>query len=129
MRSLILAAFLVAGCATFSQPSPPPSSNALSGMWRAESGQTLSISLFSTFATQHGCAITGGTLEPMGDGAYRIGRYETGFSSDTCGPWRSGPEIAPFDGVQVRLFREGDRLVAQGQERRVTFRWIGPSSV
>ena len=127
MRSLILGAFLIAGCAT--APVSPVPGNPLAGMWRSSSGQTLSISLFSSFATQHGCSVTGGMLEPLGDGLYRINRYETGFASDECGPWRSTAAIAPFDGAQVRLERRGSELLASGPRRQVRFRWIGRSPV
>ena len=128
MRPYIFAALLLTGCATAPVPQPA-TGNALAGMWRASSGQTLSISLFSSFATQHGCSVTGGMLEPLGDGLYRISRYDTGFASDECGQWRNSPEIAPFDGAQVRLERRSDQLIASGPRRHITFRWIGRSPV
>ena len=127
MRFILLAAFLLTGCVT--APPPPAAGNPLAGIWRAASGQSLSISLFSSFATQRGCTVTGGMLEPLGNGAYRIGRYTTGHATDGCGPWRSDASIAPFDGAQVTLRRTGRLLVAEGTGRSVTFRWVGPSPV
>ena len=126
MRAILLAAFL-SGCATTTLP--PAAANPPAGIWRAASGQSLSISHFSTFATQRGCTVTGGTLEPLGNGAYRISRYTTGFATDGCGPWRSDASIAPFDGAEVTLRRTGNLLVAEGSGRQVTFRWAGPSPV
>ena len=128
MRRLILAALMLAGCTT-APLAPNVTGKPLAGIWRAASGQTLSISLFSSFATQSGCTITGGMLEPLGDRLYRIDRFETGHGSDRCGPWRSGPAIAPFDGAQVRLERRGDTLVAAGPGRQVAFRWVARSPV
>ena len=128
MRPILFAASLIAGCATAPVP-PQTQSNPLAGIWRADSGQTLSISLFSSFVTSRGCTITGGMLQPLGEGLYRIDRYEAGHASDRCGPWRSTLAIAPFDGAQVRLERRGDRLMATGPARRVTFHWVGRSTV
>jgi hypothetical protein len=89
----------------------------------------LSISRFSSFAVRKGCTVSGGMLSALGDARYRIGRYETGFASDQCGPWRNGPDIAPFDGAEVRLERTGFKLIASGREHRIVFHWLGPGSV
>jgi hypothetical protein len=53
---------------------------------------------------------------------YSIERYECGFAIEGCGPWRSSPEIAPFDGRQISLVREGQVLIAEGGGTRVEFR-------
>jgi len=104
----------------------------IAGSWRefrrdgrpAPKGYALSISSFAepTFAVQAGCVATGGLLRPLGGERYRIERYETGFANEGCGPWRAGPEIAPFDGSEVTLVRQGNVLTASGSGRRVELR-------
>ena len=84
----------------------------------------MSISSFvePTFAVQRGCVATGGLLRPLAGTAYRVERNESGFSIEGCGPWRSGPEVAPFDGNQISLVRQGQVLIAEGGGNRVEFR-------
>lgn len=92
------------------------------GVWRetsrdgrgVSSGYYLTIGHSLTFAVQKGCVVTGGVLEPAGQDRYRIQRYDTGFETPGCGPWKAGPEVAPFDGAEVRLSRQGDRLFVEG---------------
>jgi hypothetical protein len=92
---------------------------------RVRGGYAITISNFGTFAVQKGCLATGGTLEPLGNGRYRIGRYESGFrASEECPPWRADPQLAPFDGTQVALTRHGDRLLASEDGRAVELRRI-----
>ena len=90
---------------------------------RVSRGYMLSISSFEepTFAVQIGCVVTGGLLRPSGNDTFRVERYETGFSTEGCGPWRSGPDVAPFDGTEVRLMRKGRSLVTEGGGHRVEF--------
>jgi hypothetical protein len=87
-------------------------------------GYALSISSFvePTFAVQRGCVATGGLLRPLAGTTYRVERYESGFFIEGCGPWRSGPEVAPFDGNQISLVREGQVLIAEGGGDRVELR-------
>jgi hypothetical protein len=104
----------------------------IAGSWRefrrngqlVQRGYALSISSFvePTFAVQRGCIATGGLLRPLAGTAYRVERYESGFSIEGCGPWRSGPEVAPFDGNQISLLRRGQVLIAEGGGIRVEFR-------
>jgi hypothetical protein len=136
MKAAFLAAVLLAGCSTYAD-SPATDTAAIAGNWRevrrdgriARSGYAVSISTFSSFAARKGCVVTGGMLRPLGDGRYRIERYETGYATEGCGPWRGGPEVAPFDGPEVRLVRQGNLLVASGGRRRVEFRWLGAAVV
>ena len=123
MRALIATLLLLTGCAT--PHVPTTDSGAIAGSWRnPRTGLMLSISTFSSFAVQRGCVASGGMLAPLGGGRYRISRYEAGFATEGCGPWRSGPEIAPFDQSEVTLVREGAALVASGGGRRVVLRWV-----
>jgi hypothetical protein len=91
---------------------------------RVHQGSALSISSFvePTFAVQRGCVATGGLLRPLAGNAYRVERYESGYSIEGCGPWRSGPEVAPFDRLEISLIRHGPVLVAEGGGDRVEFR-------
>jgi hypothetical protein len=91
---------------------------------RVQRGYALSISSFvePTFAVQRDCVATGGLLRPLAGTAYRVERYESGFSIEGCGRWRSGPEVAPFDGNQINLVRDGQVLIAEGGGNRVEFR-------
>jgi hypothetical protein len=91
---------------------------------RVQRGYALSISSFvePTFAAQLGCVATGGLLRPLTGTAYRIERYESGYSIEGCGAWRSGSEVAPFDGTQISLVRVGRVLIAEGGGTRVEFR-------
>ena len=73
-----------------------------------------------TFAVQKDCTVSGGVLVAVERGRYRIDRYATGFSTDDCGPWRNGPEIALFDESEATLNRTANRLVAVGGGRSVT---------
>jgi hypothetical protein len=76
-----------------------------------------------TFSAARGCVVTGGLL--LADGAgYRIDRYESGFSTEGCGPWRAGPEVRPFDGERVQLRRAGVLLTAEGPAGAVRLRRI-----
>ena len=89
-------------------------------MWRDRRGLVVTINLHNgTFAAQNGCTISGGVLALLGPDRFRIDRYESGFSTDECGPWKSGPAIAPFNGTEVGLVRTGDRLVATGGGKSV----------
>ena len=124
MTRLVPFLLMLAGCVT--GPIPPADPDSIAGSWR-HGDLTLSISTFSTFAVQRGCVATGGVLRPLGGGRYRIDRYESGFATEQCGPWRSGPEVAPFDGLEVTLTRVGHRLIAGGGNHRVAFRSVsGP---
>ena len=90
----------------------------IAGTWRARTASgTVELSILNgsvhTFAVQSGCTMTGGVLVP--DGAtYRVDRYDSGYSTDRCGPWTSGPAVAPFDGDRVTLVRKGLVLTATG---------------
>jgi len=86
----------------------------VSGVWDGNR-LVLTIDLsIGTFVAQSGCTISGGTLTALGADRYRIGRYETGYSTDDCGPWKNGPAIAPFDGSEVAITRKADRLHVSG---------------
>ena len=119
---------LTAGCATPSAIAPGlpgdlirNDEGTLSGVWRDRRGLVLTINLHTaTFAAQKGCTISGGVLVPLGQDRFRIDRYESGYLTDDCGPWRSGPAIAPFDGEDVALVRNGDRLLATGGGASIT---------
>ena len=103
----------------------------IAGSWRefrrngqlVQRGYALSISSLvePTFAVQLGCVATGGLLRPLSGTAYRVERYESGYSIEGCGPWRSNPEVAPFDGTQISLVRDGQILIAEGGGNRVEF--------
>ena len=67
-----------------------------------------------TFAAQKGCTVSGGLLIPISASRYRIEHYKSGFGTEGCGPWRAGPEIAPFDGADVTLTRRGLHLFVVG---------------
>ncbi len=90
----------------------------IAGTWRARTASgTVELSILDgtvhTFAVQSGCTMTGGVL--VADGAtYRIDRYESGYATERCGPWKSGPAVAPFDGERVTLVRDGLVLTASG---------------
>lgn len=138
MRTLSLLCLLaLGGCHAIERPSGRSAliardAGTIAGSWResrrngrpVQGGYALSISSFEvpTFAVQKDCVATGGLLRPVATTTYRLERYETGFSIEGCGPWRSGPEIAPFDGVQINLIRHGQVLVAEGGGTRVEFR-------
>ena len=137
---LILATLLLGGCAPpawMHEPGLPgelarEDAGTITGAWQetlrdgraVSGGYLLSIGNAGpyTFAVRKGCTVTGGVLEPVGDGRYRISRYESGFHTEGCGPRRSGPELAPFDGMEVMLSREGSRLVARGGGNTVELR-------
>ncbi len=114
----LLLCFAVPACATSGwdrQPGLPGElargdTGTIAGIWRepGRGGLVLSIMDFgsyATFAVRRGCTITGGVLRPRGAGTYTIERYEIGFSEKKCGPWRSGPEVAPFAGSSVLIER------------------------
>lgn len=122
---------LTAGCAAGrSQPtngSLPASAGlndddrgTLAESWRSRADPRLTLSIMDinggrmTFAVQRKCSTIGGVLVPSGDGQFRIEPYRSGFATDQCGPWRSSPELAPFDGASLRLTRDGSGLVAIG---------------
>ena len=136
MKAAFLAAVMLAGCSSIPDPSGTDPTN-IAGNWREvrndgrsiRGGYALSISLFASFAARKGCVVTGGMLHPVGGNRYRIERYETGFATEGCGPWRSGPEVAPFDSPEVSLARQGKSLVAIGGGHRVEFRWRGAAVV
>lgn len=127
---------LLGGCATRPEQSVaslPPSAvlfdadlGTAAGSWRALGDPRFTLSLMSlpdgrfTFAAQRGCVATGGLLEPGGGDAYRITRWD-GFEAEGCGPWRAGPEVAPFDAGSVTLMRSGAVLTA-GAKRFQRFR-------
>ncbi|MEO7815174.1 MAG: hypothetical protein ABIR87_06990 [Sphingomicrobium sp.] len=93
-----------------------------SGVWDG-GGLVLTLDLsIGTFAAQSGCTISGGTLTAVGAGRYRIGRYESGYSTDRCGPWKNGPAIAPFDGNEVSIIRNGERLTVSGPTRTLALK-------
>jgi hypothetical protein len=77
-----------------------------------------------TFIASKGCVIAQGVLRPQPGGTWQVERYESGFSSDACGPFRAGPAVAPFHGESVRLYRSGDRLVVEGGGRQYVFEAI-----
>ena len=136
---LAIATMLLSGCA------PPPwmlepglpadlardDPGTITGAWKevrrdgrqVRSGYNLSIGYPEpyTFAARKGCVVTGGVLAPLGGGGFRIERYEAGFETEGCGPWKSGPELAPFDGTEVQLIREGMTLTAIGGGQAVEF--------
>ena len=121
--AVLLLASLLAACApTTDQVGLPYTllnhdDGTISGVWDG-GGLVLTIDLsIGTFAAQSGCTLSGGTLTALGEGRYRIGRYETGFSTDDCGPWKNGPAIAPFDGSEVAVIRNGNRLHVSGPSR------------
>lgn len=90
-------------------------SGSVSGVWDDPHGLTLTIDLsIGTFAVRRGCTMTGGTLRRESGNAYRIGRYESGFSDDRCGKWSAGPAIAPLDGEVVTIERTGQQLSVTG---------------
>ena len=130
LRELIAAGslLLLAGCATSTEYPPGlpgdlirNDQGTLTGVWRDRQGLVVTIDLnIGTFAAQKGCTTSGGALTALGGSRFRIDRYETGLSNDKCGPWRSGPEIAPFDGQIVDLTRTGFRLTAQGGGTSIT---------
>lgn len=132
MRAIFLAALLVAGCSSYPDL-PVADTGTIAGTWRevrrdghaVTNGYWLSIGTFSSFAVRKGCVVTGGMLRPVGGSRYRIDRYETGFGTEGCGLWRSGPEVAPFDGAEVGVVRNGTTLVATGAGHEVQFRRIG----
>ena len=132
--AVAVAAALAAGCATpISQAPGLPGElirsddGTISGVWRDRRGLTLTINLtIGTFAVQRDCMISGGTLRPESRDTYRIGRFETGFADSRCGPWRSGPAIAPFDSNEVTLVREGVRLLATGGGQSLTLDRLRP---
>ena len=127
---IILAGALAAGCSPSHSPVQPglpadllrEDTGTITGSWqeiarngrRVSDGNRLSIGYPHpyTFAVQKGCTATGGILVDLGDRAFRIQHYETGFSAAGCGPWRVSGKLAPFDGRQVRLTRRGLRLFA-----------------
>ena len=93
----------------------------LTGVWRDRRGLVVTIDLnIRTFAAQNGCTLSGGALIAVGQDRFRIDRYETGYSTDRCGPWANGPAIAPFDGTEVALVRTADRLVASNGNTTIT---------
>ena len=98
----------------------------IAGTWRARTASgwiELSIlnSAVRTFAVQSGCTMTGGALVPDGEG-YRIDRYDSGYSTERCGPWTNGPAVAPFDGERVTLVRTGVWLTATGGGKTLKLR-------
>ncbi len=76
----------------------------------------------ATFAIQSGCTMTGGVLVATAANDYRIDRYESGFSTDRCGPWKNGPAVAPFDGASVNVARNGSMLTVTGGGHVAIFR-------
>ena len=119
---------LATGCATSSARAPGlpgdlirTDPGTLTGVWHDRCGLVVTIDLnIRTFAAQKNCTLSGGALVTVGPDRFRIDRYETGYSTDRCGPWRNGPAIAPFDGTDVRLVRTADRLVASNGNTTVT---------
>ncbi len=122
-----VALLLLAGCASSAARKPGlpgdlirQDDGSISGVWRDGRGLLATIDLnIRTFAAQKGCTINGGALIAMGGERFRIDRYESGYSTNACGPWKNGPAIAPFDGGEILLVRTGDRLVATGGGRSV----------
>ena len=129
-RNLAVAALLLLapGCATPPARSPGlpgdiirSDQGTLTGVWRDRRGLVVTIDLnIRTFAAQNGCTLSGGALIAVDHDRFRIDRYDRGFASEDCGPWKNGPAIAPFDGGEVTLVRTGDRLVATGGGEAVT---------
>lgn len=122
------ALLLLAGCASPAARAPGLPSDLIrdddgtvSGVWRDQRRLVATIDLrIRTFAAQSGCTISGGALVSLGQGKFRIDRYDSGYASDKCGPWTNGPAIAPFDGGEITLVRTGDRLVASGGGKTVS---------
>jgi hypothetical protein len=136
---LLLPAIVPIGACQPVTMAPPWSSGAaihdpgtIAGSWReirrdgrsVAQGYVLSISSFAqpTFAVRRGCVASGGVLHPLGGNLFRVERYESGFSTEGCGPWRAGPEVAPFDASRISLVRNGQSLIAEGGGHRVEFR-------
>lgn len=135
--SAMLAAFLVASCAPLSAPPLTPPSipvtslSSAAGPWQhvaigqrtVRDGYRLEFMYpnGNTFIASKGCVIAQGTLEPAAGGGWRINRYDEGFASDACGPFRPGPAVAPFDGDMVKLGRAGDRLLVEAGGRSYLF--------
>ncbi|MFC7536372.1 hypothetical protein ACFQPG_03210 [Sphingomonas sp. GCM10030256] len=125
MRVVLALTLLLAGCAGPSWKSEPglPGDLArhdqgdLSGVWRSARLTVTIDQQIGTFAAQSGCTISGGVLHHIEGGRFHLWRYESGFASDRCGPWRNGPELAPFDGAEVVLMGVGNRLRATGPGR------------
>ena len=124
----IVSALLIVGCATpaSKQPGLPGTlirddEGTLSGVWRGRSGLVVTIDLhINTFAAQKGCTLSGGALVALGNDHFRIDRYDSGYSTDQCGPWRNAAAIAPFDGGSVGLVRAGKTLLATAGNTSVT---------
>jgi hypothetical protein len=104
------------------------------GVWRQvrSNGQRtrdpymLTIDLrIGTYAVQKGCSATGGALVPLGGGRFRIDHYTSGFAVADCPPWRAVPELAPFDGSEVQLVRQGRRMTATGAASTAEFVRVG----
>ena len=123
--ALILTSLALAACAPSWTRAPglpatlaTRDDGSIAGTWRARTASgTIELSVLNgsvhTFAVQSGCTMTGGLLVPEG-ATYRIDRYESGYATDRCGPWKSGPAVAPFDGERVTLVRDGLVLTASG---------------
>jgi hypothetical protein len=103
----------------------------MAGSWRIERrddrpAKNVELSILgggvSTFSIQSGCTLTGGVLVATGANQYRIERYDSGHATDRCGPWKSGPAIAPFDGEAVNLVRDGAILTVRGSGHVAIFR-------
>ncbi len=129
MPGLVLAiAAAIAGCAPTADKVGLPTTlmnhddGSISGVWDG-GGLVLTLDLaIGTFAAQSGCTISGGTLTALGSGRYRIARYESGFSTEQCGPWKNGPAIAPFDGIEVSITRNGEQLNVSGTVRTLALK-------
>ena len=134
---LLLLSLLIAACAPVVAPIAPGSLvpvvslSAAAGPWRhvavdgvpVGNGYRLEFMYphGDTFIASKGCVIAQGVLRPQPGGTWQVARYESGFSSESCGPFRAGPAVAPFNGDTVRLYRSGDRLLVEGGGRRHLF--------
>ncbi len=103
----------------------------IAGSWRIERrddrpARDVELSILggrvATFAVQSGCTMTGGVLVPTNVNIYRIDRYESGYSTDRCGPWRNGSAVAPFDETMVNVVRNGSILTVTGGGHVAIFR-------
>jgi hypothetical protein len=135
--NILLVTALLAGCSPAGwmlQPGLPGElarndQGTITGTWReirrdgrsVSSGYAPTIGSPSpyTFAAQKECTTAGGVLVQLAADEFRIERYEDGLETAGCGPWRAGPEIAPFNGSAVTLQRRGVHLVATGSGHSV----------
>jgi hypothetical protein len=66
-----------------------------------------------TLAVQISCVATHGLLRPSLKMHMAWNDTKPANSIEGCGPWRSGPEVAPFDSNQISLVGECQVLIAE----------------